>query len=116
MQKCPNCGDSERQNKAGVTSTGSQRYRCMVCGKKYTPSPKSSGYDQAVRLEAVRLYLGGMTIRQAAETLGVNHQSVANWVRAYAAKHPELNLLNRRGTGELDRISRSRPDEKTRPR
>jgi len=41
-----------------------------------------------MRLQAVRMYVDGMNLRHIAGHLGVNHQSVANWVKAYAAQLP----------------------------
>jgi succinoglycan biosynthesis transport protein ExoP len=44
---CPYCQETTRQNKAGKTSAGKQRYRCMHCGRTYTspllkaPAPES---------------------------------------------------------------------------
>jgi transposase-like protein len=35
------------------------------------------------------MYVDGMNLRRVARHLGVNHQSVANWVNAYAARLPE---------------------------
>ncbi len=35
---CPYCQETTRQNKAGKTSAGIQRYRCMHCGRTYTPT------------------------------------------------------------------------------
>ncbi|MBI5950474.1 MAG: IS1 family transposase, partial [Chloroflexi bacterium] len=36
MMTCPYCQETTRQNKAGTTNAGSQRYRCMHCNHKYT--------------------------------------------------------------------------------
>jgi transposase-like protein len=86
--ECPRCKAEEGQIKAGYNRSGSQRYGCKVCGRKYTPEPKPHGYPERVRLQAVRLYVDGMNLRRIARTLGVNHQSVANWVKVYADQLP----------------------------
>lgn len=44
MITCPHCQQTKRQNKAGRTPSGSQRYRRMFGIRKYTPEPKSQGY------------------------------------------------------------------------
>lgn len=91
MTTCPNCHSSERQIKDGRTAAGSQRYRCKLCGRRYTPDPQESGYDEEVRLQALRLYKDGVSLRGVSRILDVNHQSVANWINAYATRLP-LNL------------------------
>lgn len=42
-----------------------------------------------VRQQAVRLYVDGLNFRRIARTLGVNPQSVINWVNAYAEQVPD---------------------------
>src|SRR5262249_42760199 len=54
----------------------------------FTPFPKEQGHGAAVREQAVRLYLEGMSQRAIGRLLGVVHQSVANWVAAHAATIP----------------------------
>ncbi len=74
--------------KAGFTPAGSQRYRCKLCKIRYTPEPKEHGYDEEVRLQALSLYLEGLSLREISRLLSVNHQSVANWINAYATHMP----------------------------
>jgi transposase-like protein len=88
MKKCPHCTSSEQQIKSGHTRTGSQRYKCKECRRFYTPEPKPLGYPEETRREAVRLYLEGTNFRRIGRVLGVNHQSVINWVNAYHASLP----------------------------
>lgn len=85
---CPRCGSSEKQNKDGFTPAGSQRYRCKLCQTRYTPEPKEQGYDEDVRLQALTLYLEGLSLREISRLLSVNHQSVANWIHSYANHMP----------------------------
>jgi transposase-like protein len=86
---CPHCHRSDRQLKVGRNPSGSQRYLCFFCQRKYTPQPKPQGYDAALRQQAIRFYVDGMNLRRIARHLGVVHQTVANWVAAYAATLPE---------------------------
>lgn len=90
MNECPYCHSSERQVKAGRTKAGSQRYKCQHCQRRYTPQPKAIGYEEALRQQAVRLDVDGMNFRRIARHLGVNHQTVINWVKAYVAQLPEV--------------------------
>jgi transposase len=89
MMTCPYCQRSERQVKAGCNDSGSQRYLCQVCERKYTPEPKAQGYDAALRQKALQLYADGMNLRRIARTLGVTHPTVAHWVNAHAAQLPD---------------------------
>jgi transposase-like protein len=88
MIQCPHCSSSEQQTKSGHTRTGSQRYKCKECQRIYTPDPKPLGYPDQTKREAVRLYLEGTNFRRIGRVLGVNHQSVVNWVNSYHAGLP----------------------------
>jgi transposase-like protein len=86
---CPYCHSQTKQWKAGKgSSSGSQRYRCGECGRRYTRVPKEHGYDEATRREAVKLYLDGGNYRRVGRTLGVDRVSVMNWVRDQAQRTP----------------------------
>lgn len=85
---CPKCHETKRQVKDGRTPAGSQRYRCRLCGCRYTAQPKESGYDEEMRLQALQLYLEGISLRGISRILEVNHQSVANWINGYANHVP----------------------------
>ena len=85
MSVCPYCGSAERQVRCGFNRTGSRRLRCQPCRRQYTPEPHPPGYDGETRAAALRLYLEGHGVREVARQLGVNHQTIANW----------LNLLRR---------------------
>jgi transposase-like protein len=102
--KCPTCEQIERQVKAGRNQTGSQRYKCQSCGTRYTPDPKVQGYSDDIRLRAVQMYVDGGNLRRVARQLGVNHQSVANWVKAHAAQLPAASLPDKVETIEMDEL------------
>ncbi len=67
---------------------GSQLYKCQFCRRKYTPEPRTKGYDRATRQRAIRLALDGNSQRQAARHAGVSHGSVANWLKRYVDELP----------------------------
>ena len=90
MITCPFCARTDGQVKAGRNPSGSQRYLCKPCRRRYTAVRKPQGYDKAVRRQAVRLYVDGMNLRRIARQLGVVHQTVANWVAAHAATLPDI--------------------------
>ena len=85
---CPRCYDQAHQARDGRTPAGSQRYKCRACGCRYTPFPKDQGYEEEVRFQALQLFLEGHSMREIGRVLDVNHQSVANWIKAYARYLP----------------------------
>lgn len=76
----------------------------MQCFSRYTPKPTLQGYPEETRLQAVRMYVDGMNLRRIARQLGVNHQSVANWVKAYTAQLPSAPLPNEVDIVEMDEL------------
>jgi transposase-like protein len=114
MIKCPHCQKSEQQIKVGFNASGSQRYRCKVCGRKYTPAPKAQGYPDALRQQVVRLYVDGMNFRRIARQVGVNHQTVINWVNAYADQLPDAPLPETVTVVEQDELFTFIGNKKTR--
>lgn len=88
MNECPKCQSCRAPVKAGRTTAGSQRYRCGACGHKYTPVRTARGYPTDRRVQAVRDYVDGGTLRRSARRLGVVRQTVANGVAAHADALP----------------------------
>lgn len=115
MKQCPHCQSRERQNKAGFTEAGSQRYRCMVCGKKYTPEPKERGYSDELRRRAVERYVDGNNLRRTGRQFGVSPQSVANWVKAHAAQLPPAPQPEEVQGVEMDELHTFIECKKTKP-
>jgi transposase len=111
--KCPRCESTTKQHKIGKTSAGSQRYRCYVCGCKYTPAKKTRGYSSEVRRKAVQLYVDGINLRRIGRQLGVSPQSVANWVKAHAENLPSAPVPDKVENAELDELYTFIGDKKT---
>ena len=88
--KCLYCAQTAGQVKVGHNTSGSQRYLCRSCGHKYTPEPTVHGYEEAMRQQALRLYVDGVNLRRIGRILGMSYQSVANWVKAAAQEVPML--------------------------
>lgn len=84
--RCPHCGTQHSLIKAGRNPSGSQSYRCGKCGRKFTPNPRSIGYPQTMRDQAIARFLEGASFRAIARELEVNHQTVANWVATHEAE------------------------------
>ncbi len=107
---CPTCGAATKQHRAGKNKTGTARREYRHCGRTYTPTPKAQGHDLSVLRQAFKLYMDGTNFRRIARHLGVNPQSVANWVNAAAANLPAPSLPAERqkqgnlGTLEMDKM------------
>lgn len=104
MQSCPRSHQTTPQNRAGKTQSGSQRYKCMHCGCKYTPKPKQHGYPDEVRKQALQLYVDGMNMRRIGRHLGVYHRTISLWVKASAANLSETPVLKEVKTAEMDEL------------
>ena len=87
MNACPDCQDTQKQVKAGFNRSGSQRYRCNICKRRYTPQPARL-YGDAMRQQALNWYVDGASYRWIARHLGVHHVTVMNWVKAHADHLP----------------------------
>ena len=98
---CPYCHQFERSVKAGRNPGGSQRYRCQTCQRYFTPKPNPRGYDPALHEQALKLYLEGTSFRATGRLLNLNHQTVANWIKAQAEQLPE-NVTDQTPTTSIE--------------
>ena len=89
MNTCPYCQVPERLVKAGWNRSGSQRWKCQQCQRRYTPEWGEKGYPEPLRLQAVRMYVGGMNYRWIGRHLGVDHKSVMHCGKAYTDQLPD---------------------------
>lgn len=83
---CPHCGVDQHQVKNGRAPSGNARFKCQRCQRTYSLVKKTAGYPPETRLRAVQMYLDGTNFRRVGRFLGVNYQSVVNWVREYHNK------------------------------
>ncbi len=111
--QCPKCGITHHQTKAGRNPSGSQRYQCTQCGAKYTPERQHHGYPVALREQAVKLYVDGLNFRRVARHLGVNHQTVVNWINAASGTATPAPVPDTVETVELDELHTFVGDKKT---
>jgi transposase-like protein len=113
MKKCPYCQATKRQNRAGKTKAGSQRYRCMLCNRKYTPEPKQQGYPESLRKRALEMYVDGGNLRRIARHLKVSPQTIAYWVTDIAEALPNVPLPEKVQDAEMDEMFTFIGDKKT---
>ena len=74
----------------------------MHCVCKYTSKSKQYGYSDAVRKQALRLYVDGMNLRRIARHLVFHHRPVSLMVKASAASIPEMPIPKEVHTAEMD--------------
>jgi transposase-like protein len=113
MKRCRYCQESTRQNKAGTTNAGSQRYRCMHCNRKYTPEPKKQGYPDSLRKRAMEMYVDGGNLRRIARHLKVAPQTIAYWVTDLAETLPNAPMPDEVKAAEMDELFTLIGDKKT---
>ena len=77
--RCPHCG-SNRTPKDGH-SRGKQTYRCGQCRYRFTPEGNRSYYAEAVKTQAVRMYVEGVSVSVISRTLGVKGGTVYSWLK-----------------------------------
>ena len=94
--KCERCKNEKEQIKAGKTKAGSQKYKCKVCGKVYTPKPKERNYSEEIKRQAIKLYMEGNSGRAVGRILGISKNTCLYWIRKYAKKIEEKNSSNER--------------------
>src|SRR3569832_2001296 len=79
--RCKGCGGEEHVKNGFMR--GKQRYRCKACGLNFTDTPRR-GMPLRVKVEAVLLYLSGLSMNRTAELLGVSTPSVQAWSERFA--------------------------------
>ena len=104
MNECPHCHQTENQVKAGKSKYGSQRYKCKLCERVYTPEPKQQGYPDELRHQALKFYVDGMSLRRIGRHLGIDHKTVGHWVNAYAAHLRTAPLPTAVNNAEMDEL------------
>ena len=80
-RKCPKCGETSNQIKAGYQASGAQRCQCKVCKHKYDLNPKGKGYSEEKKREALRIYYSGVSGRGVGKLLNMSKANVYNWIK-----------------------------------
>jgi transposase-like protein len=86
VNTCPPCQASDSQGWNGGNPSGSQRWVCKACGRRYTRDPLPNSYPEEVHRQVVRMCLEGQGFRSVARRLGVNPETVTNWINQYVAR------------------------------
>lgn len=85
-KECPRCSSLLRQYN-GRSKAGSQRVVCLSCGKYYTLNPKTKGYSEEVRRQALKIHFAGASGRKVGQVMGFSKANVYNWCKQ-AKKNP----------------------------
>ena len=99
---CPKC-NSNKVIKNGF-ARGHQRYKCKDCSYQFTRSQLVRGKPLWMKLEAVLLYMSGMSMNAIGEQLAVSAQSILNWVRDFAKSNYEKPTPGKVVIIELDEM------------
>lgn len=83
---------------------GKQRYQCQDCRRYYVLDPQPRGLEPSLRRMAVRLYIEGNGFRRIGRLLGVNHQTVVNWIKAEEAAQPPAPMPQENAIVEMDEL------------
>jgi transposase-like protein len=90
LRQCPSCQATAKQTRAGLNRSGSQRYRCHMCGRVYTPAPNSIGFSAETRERALQLYLEGNSRQAIAHSLNVSPRTVSKWIVNHTLQLPVI--------------------------
>jgi IS1 family transposase/transposase-like protein len=86
MHECPKCeSDCVINNGAAA---GKPKKQCKQCGYQFTrTAPRGKPFT--TKINALLLYLSGVSMNRIAFLLWVSAQAVLNWIRAFATEHDE---------------------------
>ena len=84
--RCKRCGCEEHARNGFMR--GKQRYRCKGCGLSFTDTPPR-GMPLQVKVTAVLLYIGGLSMNRTAKLPGVSTPSVMTWIEQFAKDHAQ---------------------------
>jgi len=102
MENCPKCNHT-KIIKNGF-ACGQQRYKCKACNYQFTQTSLERGKPLWMKLEAVLLYMSGMSMNAIGKHLNVSAQAILNWVREFAEKNKEKPTPGKAVVIELDEM------------
>jgi transposase-like protein len=102
MENCPKCNHT-KIIKNGF-ACGQQRYKCKACNYQFTQISLERGKPLWMKLEAILLYMSGMSMNAIGKHLNVSAQAILNWVREFAEKNKEKPTPGKAVVIELDEM------------
>ena len=82
----PSCYKCHGRSIKSGSVKGKQRWTCKICGLRFTRTTPP-GKPLQMKLDAVSLYLKGMSMNAIAHLKGVSNVAVLNWVREFAIEN-----------------------------
>jgi transposase-like protein len=86
MRVCPQCQSDRLVNNG--SAAGKPKKQCQQCGYQFTRTTPR-GKPLTTKINAVLLYLSGISMNRIAFLLHVSAQAVLNWIRTFAQKFQE---------------------------
>jgi transposase-like protein len=86
MQVCPQCQSDRLVNNG--SAAGKPKKQCQQCGYQFTRTTPR-GKPLTTKINAVLLYLSGISMNRIAFLLRVSAQAVLNWIRTLAQTYQE---------------------------
>ena len=80
-QKCPYCGKTKDQVRAGKNRSGTQRCFCKECKKYYTLDPKTREIPEEIRNQAIKIFYTGASGRAVGKIFNFSKANVYNWIK-----------------------------------
>ena len=85
---CPKCKGKD-YCKDGIVKRR-QRYLCKACKYRYTVEQRSGDGNNAIKRQALELYLEGLGFRSIGRILHFSNVSILNWIRTFGEELAEI--------------------------
>ena len=92
--RCPHY-DSNRTSKDGH-SHDKQTYRCGQCRYRFTSDGNRHYYPEAIKIQAVTMYVEGMYVLAIGRTLGVKPGTIYSWLKKSIRAWTALRVSRRK--------------------
>ncbi|MEN9216255.1 MAG: IS1 family transposase [Gloeomargarita sp. HHBFW_bins_162] len=99
---CPKCNHAQVVKNGFIR--GQQRYKCKNCHYQFTTTNLDRGKPLWMKLEAVLLYVSGLSMNAIAQMLDVSAQSILNWIRDFGLANYEKPAPDSVVVVELDEM------------
>lgn len=80
---CPDCGSQSLYRTGFSPDGGLQRYLCRDCGRSFQATYMQSGFDPAVRAEALAMYLAGSTQTAINQKLKISFGAIRSLIKGH---------------------------------
>ena len=89
VHKCNKCNSQNISKNGKDPKNRKQKYHCLDCHAYGTINPKS-GYSNAEKEEALRVYQERASLRGVERVLGISRQTIAKWIKKKVYSLPDL--------------------------